>query len=187
VFSVFVFSGIDPNEIPMYCGNGNVPTRGTCAEGTRVKIWIDADACPKTIREIVYRASKRLRIPVTLVADREITTPDTSLITSVRVEPGFNVADSYLVQNVGAGDLVITADIPLAAELVRRGATGLDPRGHVYTENNIGERLATRDLLQQLRSGGLTLGGPPPLDGSERKKFAAALDRWLTKRFKDSS
>jgi uncharacterized protein YaiI (UPF0178 family) len=171
----------------MYCGKESSLTGETAGARTRVRIWIDADACPKTIREIVYRASKRLRIPVTLVADRVMSTPDTSLITSVQVEPGFNVADGHIVQNTCAGDLVITADIPLAAEIVRKGATGLDPRGHMYTENNIGERLATRDLLQELRSGGLTLGGPPPLDGSERKRFAAALDRWLTKRLKDGS
>ncbi len=150
-----------------------------------MKIWIDADACPRTIREIIFRAAKRLRIQVRLVADREMSTPETNLITAVAVGAGADEADNHIVGNLAAGDLVITADIPLAARVVKKGATGLDPRGDLYTEDNVGERLATRDLLYELRSGGLPLGGPAPLGAGDRKKFAAALDRWLTQRRED--
>ena len=149
-----------------------------------MKIWIDADACPRVIREIVFRASKRLRIPVCLVADREMPTPGTSLVTAVSVGRGGDEADDYIIHQVATGDLVITADIPLAARIVEKGATGLDPRGDLYTSDNVGERLATRNLLYELRSGGEILGGPSRLGAGDRKKFVAALDRWLTKRFK---
>ena len=150
-----------------------------------MKIWIDADACPRTIREVVFRAAKRLRIPVRLVADRELSTPETSLISAVSVGSGADEADNHIVEHLEAGDLVITADIPLAARVVKGGGTGLDPRGDLYTDENVGERLATRDLLYELRSGGLPLGGPAPLGKGDTKKFAAALDRWLTRRLKN--
>jgi uncharacterized protein YaiI (UPF0178 family) len=146
-----------------------------------VIIWIDADACPRVIREIVFRASKRLKIPVRLVANKEVSRSDSALVTSVVVAEGFDVADDYIVQNAAAEDLVITADIPLAARIVARGAVALDPRGELYTERNVGERLALRDLMQQLRTEGLLSGGPGQLGLTDRNRFASALDRVLTR------
>jgi uncharacterized protein YaiI (UPF0178 family) len=146
-----------------------------------VIIWIDADACPRVIREIVFRASKRLKIPVRLVANKEVSWSDSGLVTSVVVAEGFDVADDYIVQHAAAEDLVITADIPLAARIVARGAVALDPRGELYTERNVGERLALRDLMQQLRTEGLLSGGPGQLGLTDRNRFASALDRVLTR------
>lgn len=144
-------------------------------------IWIDADACPRVIREIVFRASKRLKIPVRMVANKEVTSVDSGLVTSVVVEEGFDVADDYIVQHAAADDLVITSDIPLAARIVAIGGAALDPRGELYTERNIGERLALRDLMQQLRTEGLLTGGPGQLGRTDRNRFGSALDRVLTR------
>lgn len=144
-------------------------------------IWIDADACPRVIREIVFRASKRLKIPVRMVANKEVTSVDSGLVTSVVVEEGFDVADDYIVQHAAADDLVITSDIPLAARIVAIGGVALDPRGELYTERNIGERLALRDLMQQLRTEGLLTGGPGQLGRTDRNRFGSALDRVLTR------
>lgn len=147
-------------------------------------IWIDADACPRVIKEIIFRASERLQLPVRLVANKDLSKAHSGLITSVLVGEGPDVADDYIVEQVTAEDLVITADIPLAARIVAKGATGIDPRGELYTEENVGERLSMRDLMQQLRMEGLVQGGPAQFGMTDRQRFASALDRLLTRMVK---
>jgi uncharacterized protein len=144
-----------------------------------VRIWVDADACPQVIKEILFRAAERAQVLTTLVANTPLRIPPSPFIKSVRVAPGFNVADHWIVQQVQPGDLVITADISLAAEVIPRGAQALDPRGDLYSEDNVRERLAVRNLMQQLRSTGDILGGPAPFDQSNRQLFANHLDRLL--------
>ena len=152
---------------------------GPDEEEDPLRIWIDADACPRAIQEIVFRAAVRLGVPVLLVANRDIRPHRSSLIGSVRVGNGFDAADAHIAHNAAAGDLVITADIPLAARVVAEGAYALDPRGDSFTEDNVGGRLALRDLMEELRSGGLVGGGPAPLGRGDRERFANALDRLL--------
>ena len=147
-----------------------------------MQIWIDADACPKPAKELVYRASARLSVPVCLVANRPIGVPPSPLIRLVRVKLGSDVADGYIVQHVAAGDLVITADIPLAAQVVARGALALDPRGDVYSADTIGERLAVRNLMEELRWAGAVSGGPAAYSDADRRHFAQALNRILDAR-----
>lgn len=145
-------------------------------------IWIDADACPAVIRDILFRASARVGCAMTLVANRPLRTPESSpWIRSVRVADGFNVADQHIVASLAAGDLVITADIPLAAEVVEAGAVALNPRGELYTSENIRQALAARDLMTELRSDGLVSGGPAALGQADRQRFANALDRFLNR------
>lgn len=146
-----------------------------------MKIWIDADACPRVVKDIVFRASERLKVPVCLVANTDLSRAHTALITSVRVKAGFDVADDYIAENAESCDLVITADIPLAARVVEKGGVALDPRGELYTEENVGERLSYRNLMAELRTDGLLLGGPAQLGLTDRNRFASALDRLLTK------
>jgi uncharacterized protein YaiI (UPF0178 family) len=146
-----------------------------------VKIWIDADACPGPVRDIVFRAVRRVGVPVTLVANRPLPLPRSPLIGAVRVGPGLDEADHYLVQAAEADDLVITADIPLAARLVARGVAALNPRGDEYTAENIQERLTLRNLKEELRSAGATTGGPMPYHNRDKQAFANALDRWLAR------
>jgi uncharacterized protein YaiI (UPF0178 family) len=147
-----------------------------------VQIWVDADACPKAIKEILFRAAKRTGVSLTLVANRHLSTPPSPFIRSVQVPAGFDVADHRIVQLVQPDDLVVTADIPLAALVVEKGAEALDPRGDLYTRENIGERLAVRDLMDQLRSTGMETGGPAALTRRDRLAFANQLDRLLTRR-----
>lgn len=147
-------------------------------------IWIDADACPRVIKEIVFRASERLDLPVILVANKPLAKHHSRLVSSVVVDDGFDVADDYIAEQVTSADLVITADIPLAARVVAKGATGIDPRGELYTEENVGERLSMRDLMQSLRSDGLVQGGPAQFGMTDRQRFASSLDRLLTKMIK---
>lgn len=147
-------------------------------------IWVDADACPAAIKEILYRAAERIGVPLTLVANQPLPTPPSKLIRSVRVQRGFDVADQYIAEQAQAGDLVITADIPLAAEVIDKGAQALNPRGEHYTTENIKERLAMRDLMAELRDAGEVTGGPPPLGVADRQAFANALDRLLTQRLR---
>src|ERR1039458_2361749 len=144
-----------------------------------MKIWIDADACPRVIKEIVFRASERLNLPVLLVANKKLSKHDTLLVTAIVVKDGLDVADDYIVQHCAVGDLVITADIPLAARIVANCGVALDPRGEIYTEDNVGERLSLRDLMMELRSGGLVLGGPNQFSLTDRQRFASSLDRLL--------
>ena len=147
-----------------------------------MQIWVDADACPKGAKELLFRASARLQIPLCLVANRPLSAPPSPLIRVVQVRAGSDVADSHIVQHVAPGDLVVTADIPLASQVVARGATALDPRGEVHTADTIGERLAVRDLMEELRWAGVATGGPAAYSAADRQRFAQALDRLLSAR-----
>jgi uncharacterized protein YaiI (UPF0178 family) len=147
-----------------------------------VRIWIDADATPREVKELVFRAAKRLEVPTVLVANQRLhVAPGNDLVTAVRVEGGPDVADRYIAEHAEAGDLVVTQDIPLAALLVPMRVAVLDPRGDEHTADTIGERLSMRDFSDQLRMGGTVTGGPPPFDARARQAFAAALDRVLTR------
>jgi len=146
-----------------------------------LRIWVDADACPQVIKEILFRAAERAQVLTTLVANTTLRVPASTFITSVRVRQGFDVADHWIVQQMQAGDLVITADIPLAAEVITLGAHALDPRGELYSEDNVRERLAIRNLMQDLRATGELIGGPAPFGQADRQRFANHLDRFLTK------
>jgi uncharacterized protein YaiI (UPF0178 family) len=150
-----------------------------------MKIWIDADAAPREVKELVYRASKRLEIEVTLVANQSIWLPPASRwIRGVTVRDGANVADQYIVDHSEAGDIAITADIPLAAQLVAKNVFVLDPRGEVYDDRNVGAKLASRDFLDAARGAGMELSGPRPYSPRDRIEFASSLDRILTRAIK---
>jgi uncharacterized protein YaiI (UPF0178 family) len=142
-------------------------------------IWVDADACPRPVKEILFRAAERKQIPLTLVANQPLSTPPSKVIRSVQVGAGFDVADNHIVQHAEAGDLVITADIPLAAEVVDKGCTAINPRGEPYTKENIRERLNMRDFMDTLRSSGIDTGGPAAYGQKEKQAFANTLDRLL--------
>jgi uncharacterized protein YaiI (UPF0178 family) len=144
-----------------------------------MQIWVDADACPQVIKEIVFRAAVRTQVMTTLVANTTLRIPASPFITTMRVAKGFDVADHVIVQHVKPGDLVVTADIPLAAEVIKRGASALDPRGDLYSDDNVSERLAVRNLMQELRSTGDLLGGPAAFAARDRQRFANQLDRFL--------
>ncbi|MGM0564302.1 MAG: YaiI/YqxD family protein [Pseudomonadota bacterium] len=146
-----------------------------------MKIWVDADACPVVIKEILFRAAQRTGTALTLVANQPIHTPPSRLIKSVRVASGFDVADDEIVRRMEAGDLVITSDIPLAAEVIEKGGHALSPRGELYSKENIGSRLNMRDFMDTMRASGIDTGGPPALNQSDRKAFAAHLDKFLAK------
>lgn len=147
-----------------------------------MQIWVDADACPKVIKEILYRAAQRVKCQLILVANQPLSTPRSPFIKSTRVAPGFDVADNYIVQQAMEGDLVITADIPLAAELLEKGADVLNPRGELYDLGTIRQKLTMRDFMDELRGSGVnTSGGPPPLNQTDRREFANALDRLLNR------
>lgn len=145
-------------------------------------IWVDADACPAVIKEILFRAAEREQVPMTLVANKALRTPASRLIRSMQVASGFDVADDRIVEQVQAGDLVITSDIPLAAKVIERGAHALSPRGELFTPDNIRERLAMRNFMSQLRDSGVQTGGPAALSLSDRQAFANHLDRLLAHR-----
>ena len=147
-----------------------------------MQIWVDADGCPRAIKEILYRAAIRRKILVTLVANRELFCPSSPYVRVLRVAAGFDVADHRIVREVQLGDLVVTADIPLAAAVVGKGGHALGPRGERFTEDNVQERLATRNLLDHLRSTGMEVtGGPAALSPGDRQAFANELDRILTR------
>ena len=146
-----------------------------------MNIWVDADACPAVIKDILYRAAQRVRQPLTLVANQMLRTPPSSLIRAVQVPQGFDVADNYIVEHASTGDLVITADIPLASEALRKGALVLSPRGECYTADSISERLTMRDMMEELRSAGVDTGGPAAFSQADRRAFANALDKLLQK------
>jgi len=145
------------------------------------QIWVDADACPKVIKDILFRAADRVRVPVILVANQSLQVPRSRNIRSIQVAAGFDVADNHIVQQAEAGDLVITADIPLAAEVIAKGCLALNPRGDLYTEENIRQRLNMRDFMDTLRSSGVDTGGPASFSKSDRQAFANQLDRLLAK------
>ncbi|MEX2609585.1 MAG: YaiI/YqxD family protein [Gemmatimonadota bacterium] len=149
-------------------------------------LWIDADAAPRDVKEIVYRAAKRLAIPTILVANQRLTLPHNNPhLSTVWVQGGPDVADQHIVEHATAGDIAVTADIPLAALLVERGVVVLDPRGEVYTAENVHERLSIRDFMESLRGSGVDTGGAKPYGTREKQAFAGALDRILTAALKD--
>ncbi|WP_417391839.1 YaiI/YqxD family protein [Gimesia sp.] len=145
-----------------------------------MQVWVDADACPAEIKEVLFRAAKRTQVKVTLVANQPLRTPRSEFVDSLLVPAGLNVADQRIVELTEAGDLVVTADIPLAAQVVEKGAQALNPRGTLYTDENVGQRLASRDLMDDLRGEGLVTGGPANFNAKDRQAFANQLDRWLT-------
>ncbi|MGA9525171.1 MAG: YaiI/YqxD family protein [Myxococcaceae bacterium] len=146
-----------------------------------MKIWIDADACPAAVKEIVIRAAERVKVPTAFVANKPISLPHSEFISSVHVERGLDVADAHIAANAQAGDLAVTQDIPLAATLVKKGVVTLDPRGEPFTEENIDERLSVRNFMQELREGGVATGGPKGFAPQDRQRFAATFDRELTR------
>ena len=147
-----------------------------------MKIWVDADACPVVIKEILFRAAERAEIETILVANHYLKIPPSRFISFVQVNSGFDVADDEIVKRAEAHDLVITADIPLAAEAVEKGCLALNPRGELYTESNIKQRLNIRDFMDTLRSSGIQTGGAPPISQADRQMFANNLDKLLAKR-----
>ena len=146
-----------------------------------MKIWVDADACPVVIKEILFRAAERVKVDVTLVANQSVQIPKSRYISFVQVAQGFDVADNEIVKRLNAGDLVITSDIPLAADVIEKGGVALNPRGEMYTKDNIKARLNMRDFMESLRSSGVDTGGPSAMSQGDRKMFANCLDRMLTK------
>ena len=146
-----------------------------------MKIWVDADACPAVIKDILYRAADRTGVQLTLLANHPLHVPPSPCIKFIQVRSGFDVADNEIVKRLGAGDLVITSDIPLAAEVIEKGAYALNPRGELYSADNIKARLNMRDFMDTLRASGINTGGPPALSQSDRKSFADHLDKLLTK------
>ena len=144
-------------------------------------LWVDADACPAVIKDILYRAAKRAKIAMTLVANKYLRTPPSPYIRAVQVPHGIDVADSHIVRELAAGDLVVTADIPLASDVIAKGGHALNPRGEFYTPENIQERLALRNYLDELRGAGERIGGQAALDNTDKKRFADQLDRFLRK------
>jgi len=151
-----------------------------------MKIWVDADACPGVIKDILFRAAERTGVQLTLVANHSIPIPPSRHIKFLQVTHGFDVADNEIVKRLDAGDLVITADIPLAADAIDKGAHALNPRGELYTTNNIRARLNMRDFMETLRSSGIDTGGPSALSQSNRKSFASQLDKILTRYARDA-
>jgi uncharacterized protein len=146
-----------------------------------MQIWVDADACPAVIRDILFRAADRARMRVTLVANQPVKRAVSPYIHFVQVPAGLNVADERIVELMEARDLVITADVPLAAAVIEKGGVALDPRGTLYTSENVRERLSLRNFMDELRGSGVNTGGPPSLGNRERQLFANQLDRWLAK------
>ncbi len=151
-------------------------------EKPSLRIWVDADACPKVIKEILYRAADRIRVPLLLVANKPLHTPPSRYISAIQVGAGSDVADREIVLRMQPGDLVVTADIPLAADVVEKGGHALDPRGDFFTEENIRERLTLRNFMDELRLSGVDTGGPASFGQGDRKAFANQLDRFLTRR-----
>ncbi len=149
-----------------------------------MQIWVDADACPNVIKEILFRVAERLQVLVTLVANQPLRIPPSRFIRTVQVSHGFDVADDEIAGQVEFGDLVITADIPLAAAVIQRGGHALDPRGEFYTKDNIQERLSMRAFMDELRSSGIETGGPSPFSHGDRQAFANQLDGFLLQRGK---
>lgn len=145
-----------------------------------MQLWVDADACPVAVRDILFRAAERREITLTLVANQPIGTPASRFIQSVQVAAGFDVADNEIVRRCAPGDLVITSDIPLAAEVLEKGAHALNPRGERYSPETIRDRLNMRDFMETLRASGVQTGGPPAMSKSDRQAFANSLDRFLT-------
>ncbi len=147
-----------------------------------MQIWVDGDACPGDAKALLFKAAVNRKVQVTVVANQSIATPKSPFIATIVVPSGMNVADRKIVELVSAGDLVITADIPLAADVVAKGGLALNPRGELYSDDNIGGRLAMRDLIDELRGAGLVTGGPSGYSPKDRQAFANQLDKWLSKK-----
>lgn len=147
-----------------------------------MNIWVDADACPKVIKDILFRVADRTKISVTFVANQWLRLPDSAFINLIQVEQGLDIADDKIAVDCVAGDLIITADIPLAARVVEKGALALDPRGTIYDRNNIGQILDMRDFMDSLRGSGIETGGPKSFGQRERQKFANELDKFIAQR-----
>lgn len=146
------------------------------------QVWVDADACPAAIRDILFRAAERAQVPVTLVANQWLRTPPSRQVRAVQVQGGFDAADDFIAERAGAGDLVVTQDIPLAARVLERGAEAVDPRGGRYTRDTIDERLSMRSFMEELRGAGVQTGGPAVFHARDRQAFANQLDRWIAGR-----
>lgn len=152
-----------------------------------MQIWVDADACPGVIKELLFRAAVRCKVKVTLVANQSMRVPRSEFIDTLLVPSGMNVADRRIVELVSPGDLVVTADIPMAADVVAKGGQALDPRGELYTDANIGERVAVRNMLDGFRGEGRIMGGPANYSAKDKQAFANRLDRWLAGRINPGS
>ena len=146
------------------------------------QVWVDADACPAVVKDILFRAADRAKVAVTLVANQWLRTPPSPWIRSLQVAGGYDVADTAIVERVRAGDLVVTQDIPLAARVLEKGAIAVNPRGDLYTPENMAERLSMRDFLDELRGAGVQTGGPAAFHARDRQAFGNALDAWLARR-----
>lgn len=148
------------------------------------QIWVDADACPVVIKEILFRAAERAQVMVTLVANQHLRTPPSHYIRAIQVPAGFDVADNEIVQRVAAGDLVMTQDIPLAAQVIAKGALAVNPRGLLFTPETIAQQLSMRNFMDELRGSGVDTGGPAAFHPRDRQAFANQLDQWLARRQK---
>jgi uncharacterized protein YaiI (UPF0178 family) len=146
------------------------------------QVWVDADACPGVVKEILFRAAERAKVQVTLVANQWLRTPPSRYIRALQVQGGFDVADSEIVERVRPGDLVVTQDIPLAARVIEKGGIAVNPRGERYTPDNMAERLSMRNFMEELRGAGVQTGGPAAFHARDRQAFANQLDRWLAQR-----
>lgn len=164
----------------LYTCRGQPGSAAGCLAEDNVPIWVDADACPKPIKEILFRAAERTGEELVLVANHAMTVPRRANIRLLQVRGGFDVADGEIMRRVAAGDLVVTADIPLAADVIARGGNALNPRGEMYSADTIRSILNMRDFMDTMRSSGVVTGGPPALSQADRQAFANQLDRWLT-------
>lgn len=154
----------------------------TDAQSPRPRIWVDADACPGPIRDILFRAAERARVDVTLVANQWLKTPGSRFIRALQVQGGFDAADDLIAERAAPGDLVVTQDIPLASRVIEKGAQAVNPRGEGFTTDNIAERLSVRDFMEELRGAGVQTGGPAAFHARDRQAFAKELDTWLARR-----
>jgi uncharacterized protein YaiI (UPF0178 family) len=152
------------------------------ADEGATRIWVDADACPGVVREILFRAAERAKVEVVLVANQWLRTPGSRFVRSMQVVGGFDEADDAIVERVNAGDLVVTQDIPLAARVLDKGAAAVNPRGEAFTRDNIAQRLSMRNFMEELRGAGVQTGGPAAFHARDRMAFASQLDRWLAQR-----
>lgn len=146
------------------------------------QVWVDADACPGPIKDILFRAAERARVPVTLIANQWLRTPGSRYIRALQVQGGFDVADDAIVERAGPGDLVVTQDIPLAARVLANGAEAVNPRGERFTPDTIAERLSLRNFMEELRGAGVQTGGPATFNARDRQAFANCLDGWIARR-----
>ena len=153
----------------------------TDSSPTGPQIWVDADACPGPIKDILFRAAERAKVQVTLVANQWIRTPGSRFIKSLQVQGGFDAADDLIAERAGPGDLVVTQDIPLASRVLEKGAEAVNPRGERFTANDIAERLSVRDFMEELRGAGVQTGGPAAFNARDRQAFANQLDGWLAR------